>query len=172
MATEPIWAVVVAAIGLLDMTRNYCDSGCLAPREVTPRVALSAGAEVFDYRAVGADLYLRRDTGRAFGPFRIGYGLSVTSNASVWAGAGIVHTVRLPGRGAYLESHFMPGVYLRGDDVDLGGPVNVRAGVELGWEWDTGARIGLSIDHRSNGGLFEFNPGVETVQLRVSFPTR
>jgi hypothetical protein len=37
---------------------------------------------------------------------------------------------------------------------------------------DNGARIGLSVDHRSHGGIFARNPGVETVQFRVTFPAR
>ena len=169
---EPIWAVVVAGLGLLDMGTNYCDAGCLAPREAVPSLAVSSGTVVFGDDPVGEELFLRRDTSRALGPFQIGYGLSVTTRGAVWAGAGIVHTIEIAGSSAYLQSHFMPGVYLRGNGTDLGGPVNARAGVELGWTTARGVRIGLSVDHRSHGGLFKDNPGVETVQLRVSFPTR
>jgi len=169
---EPVWAAVVAALGLFDMSANYCDTGCLAAREEVPRFAISVGPVVFDDDAEAEELYLRRDTSRAFGPFGISYGLSVTTSGAVWAGGGIVHTIEFPGSRAYLESHFMPGIYLRGNGVDLGGPINARAGVELGWQTRDGVRIGLSVDHRSHGGIFERNPGVETVQVRVTFPTR
>ena len=169
---EPIWAMVVAGLGLLDMGANYCDEGCLAPRAEVSSLAISTGSVVFGDDAVGEELYLRRDTSRAFGPFQIGYGLSVTTRGALWAGAGIVHTIEVAGSSAFLQSHFMPGVYLRGNGADLGGPINARAGVELGWRTQSGVRIGLSVDHRSHGGLFDDNPGVETVQLRVSFPTR
>ena len=169
---EPVWAVVVAGLGLLDMGANFCDAGCLAPREELPMVALSVGPVLFDDEVVGQELYIRRDTSRAFGPFGISYGLSVTTRGAVWAGAGIVHTIEFAGNGAYLQSHFMPGIYIRGDGVELGGPVNARAGVEIGWETQDGVRIGLSVDHRSHGGLFENNPGVETLQVRVTFPAR
>lgn len=169
---EPVWAFVVAALGFIDMDANYCATGCLAAREVAPRTTLSGGAVVFGGDVVSEEVYLRRETRSAFGPFVIGYGLSATTSGAVWAGVGIIHTVELPGSRAYLQSHFMPGIYMRGDDVDLGGPINARAGVELGWETENGIRLGLSVDHRSHGGLFERNPGVETVQFRVTFPTR
>jgi lipid A 3-O-deacylase len=169
---EPGWALVVAAIGLYDMGTNYCDTGCVARREAVPGISVSAGTLVYLDEPRSTELYLRRDTALAFGPFGISYGLSVTNRGAVWAGAGIVQRIAIPGSRAYFETHFMPGLYLRGDGVDLGGPINARAGAELGWETDTGLRIGLSIDHRSHGGLFERNPGAETVQLRLSFPTR
>jgi hypothetical protein len=169
---EPVWAVLVAAIGLYDMGVNYCDTGCLARREAVPGLSISAGTVVYLEEPTSGEFYLRRDTGIGFGPFGISYGVSVTNQGAVWAGAGIVHRIELPIGRAYLETHFMPGLYLRGDGVDLGGPINARAGAEFGWQTDTGLRIGLSVDHRSHGGLFARNPGAETVQLRVSFPTR
>jgi hypothetical protein len=169
---EPVWALIVVALGLIDMNANYCATGCLAAREVAPRTALSAGTLVFRDDLAGEEIYLRRESARAFGPFGLGYGISATSNGAVWAGAGIIHTIAFPGSRTYFQSHFMPGVYIRGDGIDLGGPVNARAGVEFGWESRDGVRVGLSIDHRSHGGIFDRNPGLETVQLRVTFPTR
>ena len=169
---EPVWALAVIAIGLADMEANYCDTGCLARRAAEPVLSVSAGTVIFRDKPESAELYIRRDTQLAFGPFGVSYGLSVTDRGALWAGAGIVHRVALFGSPAYLETHVMPGFYLRGDGVDLGGPINLRAGGELGWETDRGLRIGLSVDHRSHGGIFERNPGAETVQLRVSFPTR
>jgi lipid A 3-O-deacylase len=170
---EPVWALAVVAIGLADMQANYCDTGCLARRAAQPGLSVSAGRVIFRDEPESTEVYIRRDTSLAFGPFGLSYGLSVTDRGDVWAGAGVVHRVTLPGGRTYLETHFMPGIYLRGEGADLGGPINARAGAEFGWEeMDSGLRIGLSIDHRSHGGIFDLNPGAETVQLRVSFPTR
>lgn len=169
---EPVWAMVVAGLGLLDMGANYCATGCLAPRTEVPALAVSAGPVIFGDEAVATEFYLRRDTARAFGPFRIGLGMSMNTRGALWAGAGIIHRIEFPGSPAYLESHFMPGFYLRGNGADLGGPINARAGVELGWTTQAGIRVGLSVDHRSHGGIFDRNPGVETVQLRLTVPTR
>ena len=55
--------------------------------------------------------------------------------------------------------------------ADLGGPVEFRSGLELGYESDRGWRIGLGFDHRSNAGIESRNPGLETVHLRLSVPT-
>ncbi|OZA01556.1 MAG: hypothetical protein B7Y02_17545 [Rhodobacterales bacterium 17-64-5] len=59
---------------------------------------------------------------------------------------------------------------MQGDGPDLGGPVEFRSGVEIGFIANNGLRFGLSYDHRSNGGIYEDNPGLETVQLRLSVP--
>ena len=134
--------------------------------------SVSAGRVIFDDAPESAELCIRRDTSLAFGPAGIGYGLSISDRGAVWAGAGVVHRDTLPRSRAYLETHFMPGLDLRGEGVDLGGPINARAGAELGWETDDGLRFGLSVDHRSNGGIFDRNPGADKVQLRLSFPTR
>ena len=66
----------------------------------------------------------------------------------------------------------MTGLYRAGDGLDLGGPIVFRSGIEAGWENRRGWRFGLGFDHRSNAGIYDENPGVETVHLRVSIPTR
>ena len=72
----------------------------------------------------------------------------------------------------YTELHAMPGLYAAGDDFDLGGPIEFRSGIEFGYESRGGWRYALSYDHRSNAGIYDDNPGVETVQFRVSMPLR
>ena len=169
---EPGWGLLVAGLALLDMNANYCEAGCLAPREAVPRLSISAGPIVYREDVSGGEIYVRRDTSAAFGPLGLGYGVSVATGGAVWAGAGVVHTFEIPGTQAYFQSHFMPGIYIRGNGVDIGGSVNARAGFELGLETDRGIRVGLSVNHRSNGGLYRDNPGVDTVQVRVAFPFR
>ena len=107
---EPAWALAVVAIGLADMGANYCDTGCLARRAAEPGLSVSAGRVIFLDEPESAELYIRRDTSLAFGPFGISYGLSISDRGAVWAGAGVVHRVTLPGSRAYLETNFMPGL--------------------------------------------------------------
>ena len=166
---EPAWAILVAALAVTEMSREHCPTGCLRAHRVEESLAVSLGPLIHREALHGGELYLRKDTATAFGPFRVSYGISVTSTGSVWAGVGFVQRTEWDGGRFFVEGSFMPGLYLEGNGADLGGPINARAGIEFGHVTRSGMRIGLSFDHRSHGGMFPRNPGVETVQLRISF---
>ena len=70
----------------------------------------------------------------------------------------------------YAELHLMPGLYLGNGEFDLGGWLEFRSGLEVGFQASDGWRLALAYDHRSNGGIFAQNPGIETVQIKVGFP--
>ena len=156
-------------IGLLDMGFGGCaeDGGCLARFDSAPRMNLSVG-EVLERRAeAAAEAYLRLDTGRRFGPWGETMGISIGEKGEVWAGYGWTYTYR-PNEGWFFaELHFMPGFYRANNGFDLGGPLAFRSGLEIGIITRDGTRFGISYDHRSNGGIFRHNPGVETAQIRV-----
>ena len=168
------FAILMLVAGLTDMSMNYCgtSTGCLGRSDVTPRVAFSGG-QVLERRAeTGGEAYLRYDLGRRNGPFGHAVGLSVGSRGETWAGIGQTWTMGFGSSPFFAELHAMTGVYSAGDGLDLGGPIVFRSGIEAGWESDRGWRVGLGFDHRSNAGIYDDNPGVETVHLRVSIPLR
>ena len=72
----------------------------------------------------------------------------------------------------FLQLNAMTGLYEEGSGVDLGGPIEFRSGLSVGYQNKAGVRMSLSIDHRSNLGIYSDNPGLETVQFRVSIPTK
>jgi hypothetical protein len=162
-------AVLILGVTLADMGVNYCPTDCLGAETLQPRWAVSGGAVLFQEEIDGAELYLRRDLGLRLGPFQPSFGVSVASGGATWIGAGMQYTLEGP-LDLYLQGHVMPGLYFPGDGNDLGGAVQFRSGLELGYETPTGLRLGLSFDHRSNAGLKSDNPGLETLQLRVSWP--
>lgn len=164
-------AALVLGVSLLDMGVNHCPTGCLEATAMDPRWALSAGGVVFQDDGEGAEIALRRDLGVRFGPFQPSIGLSTAAGGATWVGAGLLYTVEGP-FDLYLEGHVMPGVYLPGDGRDLGGALQFRSGIELGYEAPSGLRIGLALDHRSNGDTQSYNPGLETLQLRVTWIPR
>jgi hypothetical protein len=165
------FAVLTLALGLFDMTQNHCpNEGCLAKNTVDSHLSFSAAETYFQEDPYGQEIYIRHDTSLAHGPFQTIYGLSVTDDQDVWFGVGHAYTMPLF-HGAYMQLHAMPGVYFQGEGVDLGGPIEFRSGIELGYEARNGLRIGLGYDHRSNAGIYESNMGLETVMLRVSIPT-
>ncbi|RYG89757.1 acyloxyacyl hydrolase [Loktanella sp. IMCC34160] len=166
------FAVLLLAFGLTDMAQNHCgtDAGCLAGNDRQARFAISAG-EVLERRAQPAgEIYLRYDFGRGFGPFGTAAGLSVGEKGELWMGYGVTYELTRPDTPYFAELHLMPGLYAPNDGFDLGGPLEFRSGIEFGYETRSGVRFGLAYDHRSNADIFAQNPGIETVQLRVSFP--
>ena len=159
-------AALTLALGLVDAGINHCDTGCLAPSDAQSRLSFSVGQASFNGTDAGAEVYLRRTLGRDYGPFGIAYGLSVTEDAAFWAGIGPLYEIPL-GEVFYAELHLMPGIYVQGDGPDLGGPLEFRSGIEIGYE-EGNIRYGLSYDHRSNNEFYDINPGLETLQFRVS----
>lgn len=166
-----LWLV----IGALDMGLNHCpNEGCLTENTQAVHSAFSGGGVIFQGDRISEELYFRRDTSLGYGPFQVLYGASLTTDGDFWAGIGAGHRMEWDmGRSdAFVQFSFMPGVYLQGGGPDLGGEVSFRSAVELGIEDRNGIRYAFSVDHRSNGGLHEGNPGIETVQFRVSIPLR
>lgn len=167
-------AVLFFVVGLTDMKTNDCETGCLARTAAQDAISLSFGNVIFQEKSVGQEAYVRYDMGSSFGPFQPAAGLSVTDTNDVWVGLGATHTTRFwdrpSGAGGYAQLHVMPGMYARGSGPDLGHQLEIRSGAEIGYQAKNGLRYGLSYDHRSNAGLSTPNPGMETLQVRVSIP--
>lgn len=163
-------AALFLVASLTDMGVNHCGSGCFASGEERDRIALSFGEVQYQGASVDEEIYLRYDFGRTFGPFQPIVGASVTTRGDAWIGAGAAWTATLADTGLYAQLHLMPGIYSRGSGPDLGHTVEFRSGAELGYQTRNGMRIGISYDHRSNAELSSTNPGLETIQFRVSIP--
>ncbi|MCL3883393.1 acyloxyacyl hydrolase [Marivita sp. GX14005] len=166
------FAALLLIAGLTDMGMSHCgtDEGCLGRSEVTPRLSISGGQVLERQADAAAEVYLRYDTRTKFGPFGTAAGLSLGENGETWIGYGATYAHFFGQSGAYAELHAMPGLYFDNGGFDLGGEVAFRSGLELGYETVRGWRVALSYDHRSNAGLYDENPGVETVQLKLSIP--
>jgi hypothetical protein len=90
-------------------------------------------------------------------------------DGNAWVGAGFV--LNLPVSDAFfVEASFMPGYYAEGDR-DLGGNLHFRSLVGLGYGVAPRGAVVLTLDHISNGGIDEPNPGAETLSLtyRMAF---
>ncbi|GGG87717.1 hypothetical protein GCM10011415_42890 [Salipiger pallidus] len=168
------FAALMLIAGLTDMGANYCGTatGCLGPTENTPRLSFSAGSSIARRADEGAEIYLRYDLARGVGPFGQAVGLSLGEESGAWVGYGLTWDMPFGKSPFYTELHAMPGLYAAGDSFDLGGPVEFRSGIEFGYEARNGWRYALSYDHRSNAGIYDENPGIETVQFKVSMPLR
>lgn len=168
------FAVLLFVLGMTDMGVTHCGtaSGCLGPSEAQPRFGLSGGQVIEREAEQASEVYLRYDLAQMRGPFGGAAGVSVTENGEAWVGFGATYSLALGQTGAYAELHAMPGFYFDNGGFDLGGAVAFRSGLELGYETRNGWRVALSYDHRSNAGLYDENPGIETVQFKVSVPLK
>ncbi|WP_323785808.1 acyloxyacyl hydrolase [Thalassovita sp.] len=166
------FAVLFLLAGLADMKMNHCQDGCMAQSQLPARIAVSGGDVQFQDASIGRELYVRYDLNRSYGPFQPAFGASITDDGDAWIGFGAVWTGHFAQDRAYVQLHLMPGLYAQGGGPDVGFPVEFRSGAEIGYEARSGLRIGVSYDHRSNADIKATNPGLETVQLRVSVPLR
>ncbi len=69
-----------------------------------------------------------------------------------------------------LRGSFAPGYYAKGDGKDLHGPLQFRSGLEAGWRFGRGLRLGLELYHLSNLGLEAPNSGEESLLLTFALP--
>ncbi|KAA9009072.1 acyloxyacyl hydrolase [Histidinibacterium aquaticum] len=165
-------AVIFVVMGLTDMGLTYCPtSGCLAEVPETGRLGIQAGAVSYQEERIGQEIALDYALPRSYGPFQPAVGFSVSDESTAWAGFGL-RTDYDFGRGVTIEGSLMPGFYAPGDGPDIGGNLQFRSSLGVSYEFLNEARVGVYYDHRSNAGIQDDNPGLETYGLRVSFPLR
>jgi len=97
------------------------------------------------------------------------FGASLAGNGSGWAGIGSALTFG-QNEGIFLRITNMVGAYRRGSGRDLGGALQFRNALDIGYRWHNGIEAGLGADHRSNAGLSNPNPGLNTIYLFTSMP--
>lgn len=96
-------------------------------------------------------------------------GLMATSDKAVHAFAGIWMDLYF-GRRWVLSPSFAPGYYYEGDGKHISDGIQFRSQVELAYRFDDRSRLGISINHISNAGINDPNPGVETLAVSYSIP--
>ena len=92
-------------------------------------------------------------------------------DGDVYLGAG-VHSKWVLKSKWFVEASFAAGYYDEGSGGnDLGGNVQFRSLLGLGYQLSENRSLSLAIDHLSNAGLEDRNPGREAINLRygISF---
>ncbi len=98
-------------------------------------------------------------------------GANVNTDSSVYGYAGLNMEVPILSNQLYLIPNFAVGAYAKGDGKDLGGALEFRSGIEIAYEMENKHRVGVALNHLSNAGIYDKNPGVENVILTYSVPT-
>ena len=146
------------------------DASLIDGFSITPAIAenrISFGNVWFQKEEIGSEVFFLTAQEHSFGPLQPTYAVSTTMKNGVWAGVGFSNTLRLSD--AYqVNLRFLPGVYSRGKDVDLGGWIMFRSEIGLEYHISDNWGVSVSFDHRSSGDIWPYNPGMETIQLSIS----
>ena len=107
------------------------------------------------------------DIGHDFsnGPLQRITSMSLTDDLGAWLGHGFYNEIGISEKYS-LGFTFLPGVYHQADEVDLGGWIMFRSGVQLNYQVLDNFYLAISYDHRSSGDIWTFNPGLETWQIK------
>jgi lipid A 3-O-deacylase len=162
-----ILAVLFVILGPAQMWTQYCDTGCLARGSADGGLQLNVNRTIFQGDWIGSELYARYDLGHRYGPFQPVFGASVTQSGDIWIGNGAAVEWSIGRRDqAFVELSLLPGFYQQGSGPDLGGLLEARSGIAVGYAFANGGTLALSFDHRSNADIYRTNPGLETFGLR------
>jgi len=136
--------------------------------------AVVASSGVFD-PLVGGDSY-EIGTEVRFAPRRFSFlprfvpdlaptaGVITGSQGSLYVYGGVQVDLALGERWTFTPG-WATGLYRRTPEFDLGGPLEFRTSLELSYRLANGSRVGACLYHLSNGGLFDRNPGSESLVL-------
>lgn len=89
-------------------------------------------------------------------------GAAVTAEGSLYGYFGFRTDIPMDGRWVFTP-FWGAGLYYYGGGRDLGGMVEFRSGFEIAYQLEEDERFGLSLYHLSNAGLYERNPGSESL---------
>ena len=134
------------------------------------RLTFSQGFLQSRGRTVGGEGRVTYSFDRVLNRFNPVIDFSVGTGGATFIGAGLYEQTdfSIGDHDFFAGFSFIPGLYAKGNGFDLGYPLVFRSGMELGYRTENGTQISLSYDHRSNAGLGHMNPGIESIQLRIS----
>ena len=96
-------------------------------------------------------------------------GLSADVEGDVNLYAGVLYDFNMS-NGISIVPSFSVGLYNHADDgIDLGGALNFRSSIEVNYMYTADTRLGLNLAHISNFGIYDDNPGTETLTFNYSF---
>ena len=121
----------------------------------------------FQDKIVGSELQYSHYLNRKYGPIQPGYSISITDQGGLWLGSGFIKKVNLV-KNFNLNFDFFPGIYIQSKEVDLGGWLMFRSGIELEYKIGKLWNVSIAYDHRSSGDLWKYNPGLETIRFSLS----
>jgi len=93
-----------------------------------------------------------------------------TAQGGAYGYAGFDWDVALLPNQFYLVPNFAVGAYHDGGGKKLGGTLEFRSGIEVDYQFPNTQQVGVALNHISNAGIYNHNPGEETVLVNYSIP--
>ena len=129
---EPLLAWVFWTLVTIAPNHSLLDG--FDKRTVDGKHVISLGEAYVDNQTVGAELQYVNYQPYAYGPLQPIYGISSTEKGGTMFGAGVGYEYKFSDK-LFLESSFMPGLYIKNDDTDLGKHPFFRAKLGLGYRF-------------------------------------
>ncbi len=149
--------------------------GVLAAQDFQPPnpfagwTVLSSGLRMRKDHIFGTEVHVAHIFDKSYNQFHPIIDFSVGNDGGAWFGAGFYVEGEKPTKAGnlFVGASFAPGFYINGSGIDMGYPILFRTGIEAGIKTESGYRISIAFDHRSNGKISRINPGMETLQIRI-----
>lgn len=107
----------------------------------------------------------------SLGPVGFGLGVAgeVDTDGDLWGGAGVTAGLPVGRAGVLIGVSVMVGGYAVGEGGDdLGSGLEFRSRLGVSAPVSASWRVGLAIEHKSNAGFGDINPGIETVYVTLA----
>ena len=158
---EPLLAWVFWTLVSIDPNNSIFDG--LDRKSAVGKQVVSLGEAYVDNESRGYEFQYSSYQPFVYGPLQPFYAISSTENRGLMFGLGLGYEYNIS-KNLFLESSFLPGLYVKNEDIDLGKQPFFRAKLGLGYRFTDNFSTSISYDHRSNGRLNGINPGMETLQ--------
>lgn len=96
-------------------------------------------------------------------------GLLATTDGTVYGFGGFRMKLPIESERWRIDISSAVGLFEEGDGKDLGGAVEFRSGIDVMRSFANGQALGLGFYHISNAGIYDRNPGSNTLVLRWLF---
>lgn len=96
-------------------------------------------------------------------------GLAGTDDQAVWGYLGASYRWEPNGKWR-LRPGFAVSFFDQGDGKDLGGVIEFRSSLEATYPVASKLRLGLMVYHLSNAGIYDLNPGANSLVFVIGFP--
>jgi lipid A 3-O-deacylase len=93
----------------------------------------------------------------------------VTTDGGLYGYGGVFIDLDLS-KQVVLRPSLSVGAYSDGNGKDLGGVLEFRSAIELAWRFENRSRLGVEISHLSNAGIYDNNPGAESMTVNYAMP--
>lgn len=135
------------------------------------RISLSVGAyDLFHSDNQATDFRVEYRPGQSiFWELKPWIGGEVTSDGAIYGAAGFLYDYSL-GNNWLLTPSIGAGLYSDGNGKDLGGAIEFREQIEIGYQFMNASRLTGSVSHISNWGIDDKNPGTDVFGVYYHVP--